>query len=59
VILTDDAGRPFERPSRSDFATLADFAQALHEFNDRVHACANDAFARAFERATKGEEPTD
>ena len=54
MILTDDTGRPFERPSRSDFATDADFVQAVHAFDDRVRACADDAFARAFGRAMKG-----
>lgn len=44
VIMTDGAGVPFGRPTRASFATDADFVRAIHEYNDRVTACANGAF---------------
>jgi hypothetical protein len=43
-ILTDEQGRPIERPSRTDFASDWEYANALHAWNDRVTNIANEAF---------------
>ena len=50
VILTDAAGRPFERPCREDFASASDFAAARYAYKDRVTSCANGAFEEAFRK---------
>lgn len=46
MILTDDRGRPLERPRPEQFPTAADFVRAVHAFNDRVASCANQSFER-------------
>lgn len=56
VIVTDDVGVPFCRPTRASFATDADYVRAVHEHNDRVTACANEAFDGAFRRSLKSKE---
>ena len=50
MILTDAAGRPFERPCREDFASASDFAVAWYAYKDRVTSCANGAFEEAFRK---------
>lgn len=51
TILTDERGRPFERPRREDFATDHEFVRAYHEYRDRVSACAKEAFDKGLRNA--------
>jgi hypothetical protein len=47
-ILTDEHGRPIERPRRADFSSDVEFMHAFHAFKDRVANMANAAFAGSF-----------
>lgn len=47
-LLTDEHGRPIERPCRADFSSDVEFMQAFHAFRDRVANTANAAFAGSF-----------
>jgi hypothetical protein len=51
AILTDERGRPMDRPKRSDFSSDVDFIHAVHAFNDRVTGIGNRAFDEGFRSA--------
>jgi hypothetical protein len=53
MILTDDKGRPFVKPSRADFASGVDYLRAFYAYKDAVASCANDSFDAAFKKAIK------
>lgn len=53
-ILTDDRGRPIDKPRRADFATDSAYARAFHAYKDRVAGVANASFDRSFSRAMRG-----
>ena len=56
-IHTDAHGVPFERPERPAADATSDeraaFVRAVHEYNNRVHDCATEAFNKAFKKAFK------
>jgi len=54
TILTDEQGRPFERPQRDRFISGVDYVRAVHEFNTRVAQCANKSFDKGFQDLLKG-----
>jgi hypothetical protein len=54
MILTDERGRPFERPRREDFSSVADFLRAFHAYKDSITNHANESFADAFRAAQRG-----
>lgn len=54
MILTDEQGRPIDRPMREDYPTLIEYALAFYAYKDRVASIANEAFADQFRKAMKG-----
>jgi hypothetical protein len=57
MILTDDRSRPIIPPQRDAFPAGLEgsiaFVRAVHAYNDRVAAVANEAFAKAFQKAPR------
>jgi len=56
IYVHDDGAREllgWVRPKREDFASDVEFVRAFHAWRDRVTACANDAFDKAFVAALK------
>lgn len=57
MILTDEKGRPFERPVREDFELGIEgdieFMRACHAYKDRVSECANQSFTEGFRAELK------
>lgn len=53
MILTDEQGRPFERPRREDYKDAADYLRAVYAYYDKITNAANAAFADAFQGEMK------
>lgn len=53
TILTDDRGRPVERPERKDFASDIDFIDAFHAYKNKIAQIANAAFDDSFRKSLK------
>jgi hypothetical protein len=51
AIITDEHGRPLDKPRRADFASDLAFIQASHAHNDRVTGIGNRAFDESFRTA--------
>lgn len=63
MILTDDMGVPFERPSREDFPDdvdgAVDYWRAVWDWKDRVGAYGSRCFAEALPKAMKRPIPVE
>lgn len=53
VIFTDERGNGIPRPSREDYASLADYFRAMDEFATRVTDVANRAFDDQFRKSLR------
>ena len=53
VILTDENGKPFARPSREDFADVTSYLRAVWAYNDAIANAGSRAFAEAFNSAIR------
>lgn len=53
AILTDEKGRPFQRPQRADFADVTSYLRAVWAFHDAIANESSAAFAGAFRRAVR------
>ncbi len=56
-ILTDEHGRPIERPERpgydASFEERTAYLEAMYAYNDKITDLANRAFAKSFARGIK------
>ncbi len=50
MILTDAAGKPIAKPVRTDYMHTVDYIRAVHAYNDKVAAIANEAFDRVMRK---------
>jgi hypothetical protein len=53
AILTDDRGRPLDKPVRSDFTSDVEYVRAFHAWRDKVTSTANAAFDAAFRKTMR------
>lgn len=54
VILTNDQGRPIEKPRREDFPSDVKYIHSFHAYRDRVASAANIGFGEGFRKAMRG-----
>lgn len=52
-ILTDDRGRPIEKPRPEDYSTHVEYVRAYHAYKDRVAAAASRGFEEGWRRSHK------
>ncbi len=54
MIITDAKGRPFQKPSREDYASVTEYLRACWAYRDAITTCANSSFDKAFREALRG-----
>ncbi len=56
TILVDAKGKPIEKPKREDFDSDAEYARALHDYNDRLTKAGSEGFDKGFRDAMRGKK---
>lgn len=53
TILTDENGRPFNRPAREDYSNYIEWLHAMHTWRDAITIAANEGFDAAISEQRK------